>query len=55
MAQLYTYEAQIKVPNGSGTLLVRTRILAENTFKARLLLEQQYGRGTVVGSPWLVK
>ena len=55
MAQLYTYEAQIKVLNGGGTLLVRTRVMAENTFKARLLLEQQYGRGNVIGSPLLVK
>jgi hypothetical protein len=49
---MYTYEAQIKVSSPSGTtLLVKTRIQAQDPYRAKLLLEQQYGWGSVVGTP----
>ena len=39
---MYTFEAQIKVASPSGTtLLVKTRIQAQDPYRAKLLLEQQ--------------
>jgi hypothetical protein len=47
-----TYEAQIRVTTSPGsTLLVKARIQAQDPYRARLLLEQQYGRGSVLGTP----
>lgn len=47
-----TYEAQIRVTTSPGsTLLVKTRIQAQDPYRARLLLEEQYGRGSVLGTP----
>jgi hypothetical protein len=48
------FEAQVRVANGNGTTVVKTRVMAETTFAAKLLLEQQYGRENVIGSPQLI-
>jgi len=48
------FEAQVRIPNGAGTSVVKTRVMAETSFKARLLLEHQYGRNNVIGAPRLV-
>jgi hypothetical protein len=50
--KVYTYKATVKVRNGNGsTMFVVTTVAAENDYKAMLLLEAQYGRGNVVGTP----
>lgn len=45
------YEVQVKVANGAGTMIVKTRVMADNTFQAKLLVEQQYGKNNLIGSP----
>jgi len=49
------WQAQVRIPDGAGTRLVVTRVMATTTFQARLLLEQQYGQGSVVSGPVQVK
>jgi hypothetical protein len=49
------FEVQVRVPNGAGTSIVKTRVMAENTYQARLLVEHQYGPENVIGSPRIVK
>lgn len=39
-----TYTANIKLPNGS---VQKVRVQADNSDKARLMLEAQYGKGNV--------
>ena len=49
---IYTYQATVRVPTaGGGTLVVTTRVQAENETAARLLLEAQYGYGNVLHLP----
>jgi hypothetical protein len=48
------WEAQVRVPNGAGTAVIKTRVMAETSFKARLLLEHQYGRANLIGAPRMV-
>jgi hypothetical protein len=55
MSSIKIFEAQVRVPNGGGTTVVKTRVMAENSYAARLLLEQQYGRNNIVSSPMMVK
>ena len=54
MSSVKIFEAQVRVANGGGTTVVKTRVMAENTFAAKLLLEQQYGKENIIGSPKLV-
>lgn len=48
---MYTYEALVKVYSSPGNSTsytsVRVRIQAENDYAARMILESQYGPGTV--------
>lgn len=47
-----TFEATIRIRSpGGATMLVKTRVAAINYFQARLLLERQYGIGSLVGTP----
>lgn len=39
--------ADVKV----GNLLIKTQVFAEDSYKAKLLLEKQYGMGNVMGMP----
>ncbi|WP_158268558.1 hypothetical protein [Limnohabitans sp. Rim8] len=39
------YEALVRI----GTSMVKTRVFADNAHNAKLLLERQYGGGSVVG------
>jgi hypothetical protein len=46
-----TYKAQVKVSN----VIVNTFVFAEDVFKAKLLLQQQYGKSNVVSALVQVK
>ena len=47
-----TFEATIRIHSpGGATMLVEARVAAINYFQARLLLERQYGVGSLVGTP----
>ena len=47
-----TYKCLVRVPNGSGLLMsIWTRITALNAIQARQLLDAQYGRVNVLGTP----
>jgi len=49
---VYTFKATVKVRVSGGTvMLVKTTVNAEDYYRAKLLLEQQYGVGSVVGMP----
>lgn len=50
-----TYNATVKVSNGSSYVFVNTQVKADDSYKAKLLLQQQYGRDSVVSTPLLVK
>ena len=52
--QLKVWEATVRVASGSGTQVIATRVMAEDSFKARLLFEAQYGRGSLVNTPRMV-
>jgi hypothetical protein len=39
--------ADVKV----GNMLIKTQVFAEDSYKAKLLLERQYGVGNVIGMP----
>ncbi len=41
------FMADVKV----GNMLIRTQVFAEDSYKAKLLLEKQYGIGNVMGTP----
>ncbi len=41
------YIADVKV----GNMLIKTQVFAEDSYKAKLLLEKQYGIGNVMGTP----
>ena len=46
-----TYKAQVKVSN----VIVNTFVFAEDVFKAKLLLQQQYGKSNVMSALVQVK
>ncbi len=52
-----TYKCTVRVAKsgGIGTMVVWTRITAQNPNNAKSQLEAQYGRGNVIGVPTLVK
>ncbi len=50
-----TYNATVKVSNGSSYVFVHTQVKADDSYKARLLLQQQYGRDSVMSTPQLVR
>jgi hypothetical protein len=50
-----TYNATVKVSNGSSYVFVHTQVKADDSYKARLLLQQQYGKDSVMSTPLLVK
>jgi hypothetical protein len=50
-----TYNATVKVSNGSSYVFVHTQVKADDSYKAKLLLQQQYGRDSVMSIPLLVK
>ena len=50
-----TYNATVKVSNGSSYVFVHTQVKADDSYKAKLLLQLQYGRDSVMTSPLLVK
>jgi hypothetical protein len=41
------YVADIKI----GSMLIKTQVFAEDSYKAKVLLEKQYGQGSVMGMP----
>jgi hypothetical protein len=50
--KVYTFSATVKVKNAGGTtMLLKTTVNAEDYYRAKLLLEQQYGRGMLIGTP----
>lgn len=52
------YQCTIKIPTQPGSSSMTTtqaRIEAENSTKAKTMLESQYGRGNVIGSPMEIK
>jgi hypothetical protein len=45
-----TFEATIKIQKDGGvTTQAKTLVMAENQYKAKELLEAQYGKGNVIG------
>lgn len=48
-----TYKCLVRVPTGSGSVLMSiwTRVTALNAIQARQLLDAQYGKGNVLGTP----
>lgn len=49
---MHLYEAQVRIKTPSGTsLLIPTRVHAQHPLEAKILLEAQYGKGSVLGSP----
>lgn len=48
------WQAQVRVPDGAGTRIIDTRVMAHSSHAARLLLEQQYGKMNLIGMPRLV-
>lgn len=58
MAQLKTFQCQVKIPTqpGSPTSMISwAQIDAENYNRAKIMMEAQYGRGNVIGTPMEVK
>ena len=51
-----TYKASVYVPSptNSGKMVVLAHVSAQNPTAAKSLLEAQYGRGNVLGTPVLV-
>ena len=45
------WQAQVRVPDGAGTRIIETRVMAPTSHAARLMLEQQYGRANVITAP----
>jgi hypothetical protein len=55
---LKTFQCQVLIPTqpGSSTTMVTwAQISAENYHRARLMLETQYGRKNVIGTPMEVR
>ena len=50
-AQMKIWEAQVRVPDGAGTLIIAVRVMATSSHQALLLLEQQHGRTIVLTGP----
>ncbi len=52
-----TWEATVRVPNASGSSYqnVKTRVQASDYNQAKMLLEAQYGRGSISTNPREVK
>lgn len=51
---LKTYQGVVKIKTGgpgSSTMQCKVRVIAENAYKAKLQLEEQYGRGSLLGTP----
>ena len=51
MTQLKVWEATVRVASGNGTQVIATRVMAADSYKARLLFEAQYGRNSLVNMP----
>lgn len=49
--QLKVWEATVRVASGNGPQIIATRVMAADSYKARLLFEAQYGRGSIVNYP----
>ncbi len=49
---LYTFVATVRVSVGSTTTWITTEVKAESVWQTTLLLEAQYGRGSVSGTPY---
>ena len=49
--QLRVWEATVRVSSGNGPQIIATRVMAADSYKARLLFEAQYGRGSIVVPP----
>jgi len=45
------WQAQVRVTDGAGTRIMMTRVMANSSHAARLMLEQQYGRANVLTAP----
>ncbi len=47
------YRASVRVrnPAGTGTMTVWACVRAQNPYAAKAMLEAQYGRGNVIGTP----
>ena len=44
----FTYEARVKLPGGGQEVV---RVQASNQVNAKKMLEAQYGKGSLIGSP----
>ena len=48
----HTYQATVRVRSAGGaSMLVRTTVQASDAYRAKLLLEGQYGEGNVISTP----
>ena len=52
--QLKVWEASLRIPSNNGNQIIVTRVMAADSYKARLLFEAQYGRGCLVNNPRMV-
>jgi hypothetical protein len=52
---IYKTTVRVASPSGSMTNIVWAQVYAQNPFDAKAMLEAQYGRGNVIGTPTLVK
>lgn len=49
---VYAYTALVRVKTSSySNFLTKTQVMAEDSYRAIRLLETQYGKGNVVGTP----
>ena len=56
MAILNIYEARVRLTSLThGIQIVQTRVMAQNSHQARVMIESQYGAGTVISDLRLVK
>lgn len=56
MAMLNIYEARVRLSSAThGVQIVQTRVMAQNSHQARVMIEAQYGTGTVISDLRLVK
>lgn len=49
---VYTFSATVRVRSSSGAIMIlKTQVIAEDSYRAKLLLEAQYGVGNVMTLP----
>lgn len=49
--RLFSFSATVRVRNSSGAVMIlKTQVKAEDAYRAKILLEAQYGIGNVVSA-----